>query len=157
MYKPADKTQASFLDFNQPMGLHMNPNNRWRQMASKIPWDLFEVKYASRFLSDTDNIANPLRIALDSLIIQNRFQYLDREFLEQITENLYLQYFIGFPGYQNTPPFDTDTLVLFHERITADILSEANEYFLAHRDDDQPKPPSSENGIDESSMPKGGG
>lgn len=28
MYKPTDKTQTSFLDFNQPMGLHMNPDNR---------------------------------------------------------------------------------------------------------------------------------
>lgn len=37
MYKPADKTQTSFLDFNQPMGLHINPDNRWIQMADKIP------------------------------------------------------------------------------------------------------------------------
>lgn len=37
MYKPADKTQTSFLDFNQPMGLKMNPDNRWIQMAGRIP------------------------------------------------------------------------------------------------------------------------
>ena len=37
MYKPADKTQTSFLDFNQPMGLKVNPDNRWIQMADKIP------------------------------------------------------------------------------------------------------------------------
>ena len=35
MYKPADNTQTSFLDFNQPMGLHMNPDNRRIQMADK--------------------------------------------------------------------------------------------------------------------------
>ena len=39
MYKPIDKLQHSFLDFNQPMGLHMNPNNRWIKMADRIPWD----------------------------------------------------------------------------------------------------------------------
>ena len=27
MYKPIDKLQHSFLDFNQPLGLHMNPDN----------------------------------------------------------------------------------------------------------------------------------
>ena len=86
MYKPADKTQTSFLDFNQPMGLHMNPNNCRRQMADKIPWDLFEVKYASRFPSDMGNVAKPLRMVLDSLIIQNWFQYPDRELVEQITK-----------------------------------------------------------------------
>lgn len=154
MYKQADKTQISFLDFNQPMGLHMNPDNRWIQMADKIPWDLFEVKYASLFPSDTGNVAKPLRMALGSLIIQNRFQYPDRELVEQITENPYLQYFIGLPGYQDTPPFDASTLVLFRKRITADMLNEANEYLLAHKEDNHPKPPSSGKDTDESSLPK---
>lgn len=154
MYKPADKTQTSFLDFDQPMGLHMNPDNRWIRMADKIPWDLFEAKYADLFPSGTGNVAKPLRMALGSLIIQNRFQFPDRELVEQITENPYLQYFIGLPGYQDTPTFDASTLVLFRKRITADMLSEANEYLLAHKDDDRPRPPHSGNGTDESSMPK---
>lgn len=154
MYKPADKTQTSFLDFNQPMGLHMNQDNRWIQMADKIPWGLFEVKYAGLFPSDTGNVAKPLRMALGSLIIQTRFQFPDRELVEQITENPYLQYFIGLPGYQDTPPFDASTLVLFRKRITADMLNEANEYLLAHKDDDRPGPPSSGKGAEESSVPK---
>ena len=125
MYKPTDKTQISFLDFNQPMGLHMNPDNRWIQIADKIPWDLFEVKYAGLFPNGTGNVAKPLRMALGSLIIQSRFQYPDRELVEQIRENPYLQYFIGLPGYQDTPPFDASTLVLFRKRITADIKTAA--------------------------------
>lgn len=92
-------------------------------------------------------------MALGSLIIQNRFQYPDRELVEQITENPYLQYFIGLPGYQDTPPFDASTLVLFRKRITADMLNEANEYLLAHKDDDHPKPPSSGKDTDENSLP----
>jgi len=46
MYRPLDKLQHSFLDFNQPMGLKMNPDNRWVKMADCIPWDEFEIKYA---------------------------------------------------------------------------------------------------------------
>jgi hypothetical protein len=38
MYKPTDKSQNSFLDFNQPLGLHMNPKNRWIKMADLVPW-----------------------------------------------------------------------------------------------------------------------
>ena len=37
MYKPIDKLQHSFLDFNQPLGLHMNPDNRWIKLADRIP------------------------------------------------------------------------------------------------------------------------
>ncbi|MDD7025945.1 MAG: hypothetical protein PUI46_02425 [Lachnospiraceae bacterium] len=51
----------------------MNPDNRWNKMADRIPWDEFEVKYVKLFLSDTENIAKPLRMALGALIIQARF------------------------------------------------------------------------------------
>ena len=145
MYKSSDKSQSSFLDFNQPIGLHMNPNNRWIKMADAIPWDVFEKKYKRLFKVKTGNVAKPLRTALGALIIQTKFQYSDRELVEQITENPYLQYFIGLPGYQEEPPFDASTLVLFRKRINAQMIAEANEYILSNQnkkdDDDDPKPP----------------
>ena len=141
MYKKPDKSQPSFLDFNQPLGLQMNPDNRWVKLADRVPWDIFEEKYATLFPGGTGNVAKPLRLALGSLIIQNKFQYSDRELVEQLSENPYLQYFIGLPGYQAQAPFDASTLVWFRKRITIDILNEANEYMLEHKDDDGPKPP----------------
>ena len=145
MYKSSDKSQSSFLDFNQPMGLHMNPDNRWIKMADSIPWDVFEKKYKRLFKAKTGNVAKPLRTALGALIIQTKFQYSDRELVEQLTENPYLQYFIGLPGYQEEPPFDASTLVLFRKRINAQMIAEANEYLLSNQskkdDDDEPKPP----------------
>ncbi|MBR2038498.1 MAG: IS5 family transposase [Lachnospiraceae bacterium] len=145
MYKSSDKSQSSFLDFNQPMGLHMNPDNRWIKMADSIPWEVFEKKYKRLFKVKTGNVAKPLRTALGALIIQTKFQYSDRELVEQITENPYLQYFIGLPGYQEEPPFDASTLVLFRKRINAQMIAEANEYILSDQnkkeDDDTPKPP----------------
>ncbi|MGN0350215.1 MAG: IS5 family transposase [Roseburia sp.] len=143
MYKPIDKLQHSFLDFNQPMGLKMNPENRWIKMADLIPWDEFEAKYAEQFPSGKGNVAKPLRMALGALIIQTKFQYSDRELVEQITENPYLQYFIGLPGYQEKAPFDASTLVLFRKRISAEMLMEANEYLLARKDDDDNTPSAS--------------
>ena len=52
-------------------------------------------------------------------------------------ENPYLQYFIGLPGYQETPPFDASTLVLFRKRINARMLMEANEYLLEENKPDK--------------------
>lgn len=145
MYKPSDRSQSSFLDFNQPMGLHMNPNNRWIKMADFVPWDVFEKKYSRLFKAKTGNVAKPVSMALGALIIQTKFQYSDRELVEQITENPYQQYFIGLSGYQEEPPFDSSTLVLFRKRINAQMIAEANEYMLSSRnkkdDDDNPKPP----------------
>ncbi len=152
MYKPINKLHHSFLDFNQPMGLHMNSDNRWIKLADRIPWDEFEVKYARLFPSGTGNVAKPFRMALGALIIQTKFQYSDRELVEQITENPYLQYFIGLPGYQEEAPFDASTLVLFRKRISAEMLMEVNEYLLAHKDDDNNTPPSSGNSGDNDAL-----
>ena len=152
MYKPINKLHHSFLDFNQPMGLHMNPDNRWIKLADRIPWEEFEVKYVRLFPSDTGNVAKPFRMALGALIIQTKFQYSDREFVEQIAENPYLQYFIGFPSYQEDAPFDASTLVLFCKRISAEMLMEVNEHLFAHKDDDNNTPPSSGNSGDNDAL-----
>ena len=68
--------------FNQPLGMHMNPENRWVRLAEQIPWDVFESKYAELFPNDTGNVAKPLRTALGSLIIQKKLCFSDRELVE---------------------------------------------------------------------------
>lgn len=82
MYKTVDKSQITFFDFNQPMGLHMNPNNRWVRMAEIVPWDEFETKYAELFPSNVGNVAKPVQMALGALIIQTKFQFSDRELVD---------------------------------------------------------------------------
>ncbi|MCI6648027.1 MAG: transposase [Lachnospiraceae bacterium] len=115
----------------------MNQDNSWIKLADQIPWDTFEAKYAELFPSDTGNVAKPLRMALGALIIQTKFQYSDRELVEQIAENPYLQYFIGLPGFREEALFDASTLVLFRKRISAEMLMEVNEYLLVHKGDDK--------------------
>ncbi len=139
MYKSVDQVQITFIDFNQPFGLEMNPENRWIKMADKIPWGHFEKKYAALFPSDTGNVAKPLRMALGSLIIQTKYGFSDMELVEQLTENPYHQYFIGLPGYQKTAPFEASVLVAFRKRISAEMLMEANEYLLESAIQDQEK------------------
>ncbi len=146
MYKPVDMPQSSFLDFNQPMRPLLNPNNRWTRMADAIPWDVFEKKHSRLFKAKTGNVAKPLRTALGTPIIQTKFQCSDRELVEQITENPYLQYFIVLPGYQEEPLLDPSTLVLFRKCINARMIAEANERMLSNLSkkgdgDDGPKPP----------------
>lgn len=141
MYKKGDKNTFSFLDFNQPLGLHMNPDNRWIRMADLIPWDELEDKYASLFKSKTGNVAKPFRMALGSLIIQTRYHYSDRELIEQLTENPYLQYFIGLPGYQDKAPYDYSTLALFRRRISMKLINEVNESLLKAEEDKKKTPP----------------
>ena len=100
MYKFNQNAQMSLYDFNLPIGLKMNPDNRWIKKAETIPWDAIEERYAKLFPSNTGVPAKPLRMALGSLLIQKQLGFSDRELVEEITENPYLQYFVGLPGYQ---------------------------------------------------------
>jgi len=120
-------------------------------MADAIPWEIFEKKYSRLFKGKNGRVAKPLRLALGSLIIQTKYQYSDRELVDQLTENPYYQYFIGLPGYQEEPPIDASTLVLFRKRLKMDVIMEANEYMLEafkekdasdKKDDDHTNPPS---------------
>ena len=124
MYKFDKNHQFGLADFNQPMGLKMNPENRWVKKAETIPWEAIEEKYAALFPGKKGMPTKPLRTALGSPLIQKQLQFSDRELVEEIRENPYFQYFIGLPGYQDTIPFVPSLLVEFRKRLTAEVLEE---------------------------------
>lgn len=145
MYKFERYRQLGLADFNQPVGLKMNPENRWVKKAGTIPWDAIEEKYAKLFPGKTGMPAKPLRMALGSLLIQKQLGFSDRELVEEITENPYFQYFIGLPGFQTEAPFVPSLLVEFRKRLTDDILGEINEMIIAYNTPDDPGPGSGSN------------
>lgn len=130
MYIKNRHSQLRFTDFQQPIGLKMNPENRWIKKAEAIPWAEIEERYAELFPSEKGNPAKPLRLALGALLIQKQYGYSDRELVEQITENPYYQYFVGLPGYQMEAPFVPSLLVEFRKRLTDEILIEINEMII---------------------------
>ena len=72
MYKFDKNHQFGLADFNQPMGLKMNPENRWVKKSETIPWEAIEEKYAALFPSKKGMPAKPLRTSLGSLLIQKQ-------------------------------------------------------------------------------------
>lgn len=131
MYKFNRNSQITFSDFNQPMGMKMNTNNRWVKKAEMIPWGKIEEKYAKFFPSKTGMPAKPLRMALGSLLIQKQYGFSDEELVEQLRENPYYQYFIGMPGYEDKYPFVPSLLVEFRKRLSEEILMEVNEIIIS--------------------------
>ena len=136
MYKFDRDHQYSLSDFNQPLGMEMNPKNRWVKKAAMIPWDEIEDRYAELFPSKVGMPAKPLRTALGSLLIQKEYGYSDRELVEQIKENPYYQYFIGLPGYEYKAPFVPSLLVEFRKRLDENVLAEINEMIAAYNNPD---------------------
>jgi transposase, IS5 family len=102
-------------------------DNRWVVMSKLIPWAEFEEEYAQNFAaSGMGAPAKPFRIALGSLIIKERLGVSDRETVEQIRENPYLQYFLGMPKYSDEALFEASMLVHFRQRIGEEIVNRIN-------------------------------
>jgi len=66
-------------------------------------------------------------MALGALIIKERLGTSDRETVEQIKDNPYLQYFIGMTSYSNETPFDASMMVYFRQRIDINLVNRINQ------------------------------
>jgi IS5 family transposase len=127
MYKHNLK-QLEFEDFALPFNGGLRSDNRWVKIAKFIPWEEFESLY-SKSLCGTQmgSPALSVRIAIGALIIKERLGTSDEETVEQIRENPYLQYFLGFKQYKDEAPFHPTMFVHFRKRIGKKKLAEINE------------------------------
>ncbi len=130
MYKAVTEHQITFYDFNQSCGMQLDKSNEWVLLAERIPWEQMEKEYAAMFPSKTGHPAISLRTALGSLIIQNRKQLSDRKLVKEISENPYLQYFIGNTRFEKEEPFRPTSLVAFRKRLDVRFLMRANDLCL---------------------------
>ena len=95
MYRKDEQPTTSAESFKLPFEGKLSEDNRWVIMAEWIPWAEFEAEYAELFSSVMGAPAKTFRMALGALIIKEKLGISDRETVEQIKENPYLQYFIG--------------------------------------------------------------
>jgi hypothetical protein len=126
MYRKSNQSELTSEKFELPVAIELSPDNRWVIMAQLIPWSDFESEYAQNFSEKMGAIAKPFRMALGALIIKEKLGISDRETVEQIKENPYLQYFIGLSDYSNSEPFDPSMMVYFRERIDQGLVNQIN-------------------------------
>lgn len=86
------ENQYYLEEFILPFEGKLRADNRWVKLAKIIPWVNIEERYANLFPNNRGQMAKPVRMALGALIIKEKLGLSDRETVEQITENPYLQY-----------------------------------------------------------------
>lgn len=138
MYRKPDHNQMSVYDFVLPFGGHLNPDNRWVKLHDEIDWTIIEEEYEKNFQNkDIGNVSYPAEMAFGALYIQRTIGCTDRELVQQISENPYMQYFIGLKEFSTSKPFDPSLLVYFRKRLTDDVMSKINErIFIRKKDED---------------------
>jgi len=120
--------QLSLDCFKSPFEQHLNFKNRWVVLATLIPWDEVCNLYIKHVgVSDTGRPPLNPRVVLGSLIIKHMCNLDDRETVDQISENIYMQYFLGYSSFTSEAPFDASLFVEFRKRLGMDILNIINE------------------------------
>jgi transposase, IS5 family len=127
VYRKAELAPSPSSEFELPFGGRLSADNRWVKMAQLIPWSEFESEYTKNFPTEKGAPAKSFRMALGALIIKKKLGISNRETVEQIRENPYLQYFIGQLSYSNELAFDPSLLVHFRQRISPDLINKVNE------------------------------
>lgn len=64
---------------------------------------------------------------MDSLIIKYMCNLDDRETVAQISENVYMQYFLGYSSFSNETPFDASLFVSLRKRLGLDAINALNQ------------------------------
>lgn len=123
-----NQRQLEFEDFVLPFSGKLRSDNRWVKLAKFIPWDEFEPIYRQSLRNlRLGPPAKSVRVALGALIIKERLGTSDEETVEQIRENPYLQYFLGYKEYKDEQPFDPSMFVYFRKRFKKSKLADLNE------------------------------
>lgn len=152
MYRKVEQAPSPAENFELPFGGKLAADNRWVILAQLIPWSEFEEEYAQNFRAEIGPPAKSFRLALGALIIKEKLGISDRETVEQIRENPYLQYFIGQSSYSNEIAFDPSLLVHFRQRISAELVNKVNREVVRRlrevsRSDSEKKNPEQESDV----------
>lgn len=129
MYRKRDRQQMTVEDFTPPFGGRLDANNRWVKMAAVVPWDMVEDIYAATFKDKNPDGRPPIpsRIAFGALYIQQSENFPQRRTLEHISENVYMQYFLGLTEFNPKPLFESAMMSQFASRFSKEDMGKINE------------------------------
>jgi hypothetical protein len=118
-------TELSNLD-----QLLLDKNNRWIQLSSILPWDKLVSVVATKYnLNSGATGINP-RVLIGALIIKHKYNMTDEETIENIRENPYLQYFLGFNNFQTNKIFSPSLFVEIRKKIGKDEFQKLNKLLI---------------------------
>jgi transposase, IS5 family len=149
--------QLTLEGFETPFELSLNPKNRWVVLAKLIPWDEICNLYLKHVgVSTTGRPPINPRVVIGSVIIKHMCNLDDREAVDQISENVYMQYFLGFSSFTNQAPFDASLFVEFRKRLGMEQINAINERIMSLKANlEKPKTINSKAlGEEDSSTPK---
>ena len=120
--------QLPLIGFKTPFYNQLDPNNCLVVLSAQILWDILVNLFNKHNpAKQTGRLALNPRILIGAVIIKHMLNLDDRETVAQITENMYLHYFLGYSSYIKEAPFDPSLFVDIRRRLGQELIWEMNE------------------------------
>lgn len=117
MIRYKSSKQITIQEFKTPFEVKLDKENRWVKLAGMIPWDELAMIYYKNLSKNKGAPTIDARIVIGALIVKHRLRLDDRETIETIRENMYIQYFLGLTEYTYDDIFDRSLFTLLRYRI----------------------------------------
>jgi IS5 family transposase len=120
MIRYTSQQQMAIEEFKTPFGANIDKGNRWIKLASILPWDAMASIYYRAMSADMGAPSIDARIVIGAMIIKHKLKLDDREAIETIRENPYMQYFLGLSEYTYEAVFDRSLFTALRYRLGAE-------------------------------------
>lgn len=131
MIKYTPSHELSNTLFTSPFDKELDSNNRWYVLEGMVPWD----SLASVMMKNLSNLGRPtvdLRYVLGALLIKGIENLSDEDTLTHISENLYMQYFVGLRSFRSERLFTPEVFVEVRKRLGEEGTRQMNEVILKY-------------------------
>lgn len=123
-------SQLKIERFYTPFGAKLASNNRWVALAKLIPWDELAQVYYQHLQADSGRKSLHARIAIGAMIIKHKLNLSDRETIAIISENPYMQHFLGLDVFVEKPLFDASLFVRLRKRMGQSTFDKFNQIII---------------------------
>lgn len=127
-YNPT--SQMTIEGFESPFHQKLSPENRWVKLAALIPWDELASVYARNLQDTKGRLSIDIRLVVGALIVKHKLNLSDRETVDMIAENIYIQYFCGLKSFQTQKPFDASLFVDIRKRMGPEVFDRFNDLVI---------------------------
>ena len=140
MVKYTSTRQLSFAEFRTPFEKGIDGSNRWVRLAEQIPWDELARIYTKSLRDDFGRPAVDARVVIGAMIIKYKQRLSDEETIEEIRENPYLQFFLGFSEFTHRSIFDPSLFVTLRKRMGIDVFEQMTQAFISKVEASEQRP-----------------
>jgi len=120
MVRYTSQNQMSIEEFKAPFEIRLDKNNRFVKHRESIFWDVLARIYYRSMSSDMGASTIDARIVIGAMIIKHKMKLDDRETIEAMCENMYMQYILGLSEYKYEYVFDRSLFTTLRYWLGAD-------------------------------------